>query len=335
MLIFDAPSLPSPLTIREYARPRFDGSLDKLSDWLTALRSAGIRHSGPALILALEHLRRAELSSNRRLSVLSALKIPLLKTCAGLPKPDFADAQPLPIPGGVTLEQRLYRLMFINLNQTLRQLDRQSNPGSERHERQREWAIRNLFRFASRQLHYAARWKTRLPLETWRDLHALHIDLMTQRLSSTAASRRSATGASWTDPELEYKQLLLFGLAAQLNESVVNTDSFLEGLAGWATQALLEDPQRMLGRIRLFLVAISEDEPPRQQAAPLDSTFRGWVLQAPYSFVHRLENSEYTIASPRNSCGSNDCRVRPSRTFHPQGDRLSSARTGRITSNVL
>lgn len=300
MLTFDAPSLPSQLAIRECSRPRFDANLDKLSDWLAGLRSAGIRQSGPALIMALENLRRTEISTKRRLSVLSVLKVPLLKTCAGLPKPGFADEKSLSTPFGVTLEQRLYRLMFVNLSLALRQLDQQDGRLSSRDWRKREWAIRNIFRFANRQIRYAALWKISLPAKTWLDLHALHVYLMTQPLTPDRSARPRESSTIWTDPELEYKQLLLFGLAAQLNDSVVRTDTFLGGLAGWAAQTLLEDPQRMLGRIKLFVVAIFEDSPARQLAEPLGATFRGWVLQAPYSYIHQIEETGSKI-EPRSS----------------------------------
>ncbi|AFL76120.1 hypothetical protein [Thiocystis violascens] len=300
MLTFDAPSLPSPLAIRECTRPRFDGSLDKLGDWLTDLRAAGIRQSGPALILALEKLRRSEISTSRRLAALSALKVPLLKTCAGLPKPGLAIGKAVSLTSGVTLEQRLDRLMFANLNQMLRQIDRQGCLLSNREYRKRDWTLRNLFRFAKRQMRYAALWNTPLPAKTWLDLHELHVYLLAQRVMPMATIAPSDTGTHWTDPELEYKQLLLFGLAAHLKPSAVRTDVFLEGLPGWATQTLLEDPERMLGRIRLFLVPMLEDEPPRQLAGPLHAAFRGWVLQPPYSFIHQLDGIGYKIAPHRN-----------------------------------
>jgi hypothetical protein len=301
MLTFDVPSRPSNLAIRECARPRFEGRLDRLGDWLNGLRSAGVRQSGPALLLALENLHRVDISINRRLSILSAIKAPLLKTCAGLPKPNCSASKPLSNPHSVTLELRLYRLMFLNLHQALRQLDRQDGILSNRHYRKREWTIRNLFRFAKRQIRYASLWNTRLPEKTWLDLHELHLYLMSQRLKPVGAAEPSQTDANWIDPELEYRQLLLFGLAARLNASLVRSEAFLDGLESWAAQTQLEDPQRMRGRIKLFLVEIFEDAPPRQQVDPLDTLFRGWVLQAPYSFVHQLESVRYTIASLPNS----------------------------------
>lgn len=301
MLTIDTSSIPSKPALRECARPRFDGSLERMDEWLAGLRSAGIRHSAPALMLALDNLRGANISSNRRLSILSTLKAPLLKTCVGLPKPDCAGHRPSSMPYGITLEQRLYRRMFASLNQALHQLDQQDGSRSSRQSRQREWTIRNLFRFANRQVRYAARWNIPLPGKTWLDLHELHVYLMTRR-TLPVAMELSEMNANWTDPELEYKQLLLFGLAARLAAPTVCRDEFLAALPAWAAQTRLEDPHQMLGRIKLFLVAIGEDEPPRQQAAALAASFCGWVLQVPYSFVHQLRQDAFeTVATAPNA----------------------------------
>ena len=292
MPTFDAPALPSPLAIRECMRPRFDGNLDQLLDWLAELKSAGVRQAGPGLMLALENLRRAELSPSRRLTILSTLKAPLLKTCASLPKPALTAGARLPPPSGVTLEQRLYRLMFVNLHQSLRQLDQASSALSERLQSKREWAIRNLFRFANRQIRYAARWNTLLPAQTWSELHQLHIELMSPRSNPGGLLGATDSSMLWMDPELEYKQLLLFGLAVRLNPAAVRRDAFLDNLEGWAAQTLLTDPQRMLGRVKLFLVEIDHDRPPCQQPGTLNRVFRGWILQAPYPFIHQIEEDE-------------------------------------------
>lgn len=292
MPTFDAPALPSPLAIRECMRPRFDGDLEQLHDWLNGLKSVGVRQAGPGLMLALENLRRAEISPSRRLSVLSTLKAPLLKTCASLPKPKHTGGAHLPTASGVTLEQRLYRLMFVNLHQSLRQLDQSSAALSERLQRKREWAIRNLFRFANRQIRYAARWNTPLPAQTWSDLHRLHLELMNPRTHPGGLLGSTDSSMLWMDPELEYKQLLLFGLAAQLNAAIIQRADFLAALEGWAAQTLLTDPQRMMGRIKLFVVEIDQDKPPCQESGALNRTFRGWILQAPYPFIHQIEDEE-------------------------------------------
>lgn len=289
-LSFEAPSLPSPLVMRECIRPRFDGNLEQFKDWLAELRTAGVRQSGPALLMALENLRKTEISANRRLSVLSALKVPLLKTCAGLPKPYRAETDGIERTVGLTLEQRLSRLMFLNLDQALRQLDREHPLPSGRQLRKRQWAVRNLFRFANRQIRYAALWQTPMPRGAWRDLHELHLYLATRKTSS-AWSPNSSTPIGGFDPVFEYKLLLLLGLAAATKESVLRSEYFMDGLEGWAVQTRLDDPHNLLGRIRLILVEISTDVPARQIQGSLEAPFRGWVMQPPYPYIHEIEDT--------------------------------------------
>ncbi|MBK1719543.1 hypothetical protein [Thiocystis violacea] len=297
MLSFDAPSLPSPLMMRECTRPRFDTDLDTLRDWLAGLRSSGVRQAGPALIMALESLRKSDLSANRRLSVLSLLKVPVLKTCAGLPKPYVAESAEEDKACGLTIELRLTRLMFVNLHRALRQIDQEYPVLTSRQQRKRLWAIRNLFRFANRQIRYAALWKTPLPAGTWRDLHELHLYLTTRNARSPWAleAKAQAPALGGFDHAFEYKLLLLLGLAARIKESTLNSEYFMDGLEGWAAQTQLTDPHAMLGRIRLFLVEISEDAPARQLDGSLETPIRGWILQPPYPYIHELEDGAFGI----------------------------------------
>lgn len=299
MLTFEAPSRPSPLTIREFTRPRFDGNLERLRDWIAGLRTAGVRQSAPALIMALDNLRKSDIPASRKLSILSVLKEPILKTCAGLPKPttlarpDTADDGSGYRRQGVTLEQRLYRALLVNLNQALRQLDQENFVLSKRLQQKREWAIRNIFRFANRLIRYATLWQTPIPEGTWRDLHELTLYLAARRPNPLGVLSRVSgptAGTSGFDHERDYKALLLFGLAARMNEPLVRKADFLSVLDGWASQTSLEDPHQMLGRIGLILVEIAEDSPPRRRHGSLDQAFHGWVLLAPTPYLNQLEH---------------------------------------------
>ena len=293
MLSFDAQSIPSPLAIHACARPRFDTDLDALRDWLAGLRTRGIRQAGPALVLALENLRKAELSASRRLAILSLLKVPVLKTCAGLPKPYSDEARTTEAAPGLTMEQRLGRLMFVNLDRALHQLDREHPVPNARQQRQRLWLIRNLFRFANRQIRYTIAWQAALPAGSWRDLHALHLYLTTRRPTSLWELDAPCPTVGEFDHELEYKTLLLLGLAAKLKDAPSQSEYFLDGLPAWAAQTRLEDPHTMLGRLRLFIVEVSADEAPRQLTGSLDIPFRGWVLHPPYPYIHELEHHPF------------------------------------------
>lgn len=297
MLSFDAQSIPSPLAIRECARPRFDMDLEALKDWLAGLRTRGVRQAGPALVLTLENLRKAELAASRRITILSLLKVPVLKTCAGLPKPYADAAGATEAAHGLTMEQRLGRLMFVNLDRALHQLDKEHPVPDERRQQQRLWLIRNLFRFAGRQIRYAIQWQTVLPAGAWRDLHELYLYLTSRRPHSLWDLDAQRPILSEFDHEIEYKTLLLLGLAAKLKDSAPRSEYFLDGLPAWAAQTRLEDPHNRLGRLRLFLVEVSSDEPPRQLAGSLDMAFRGWVLEPPYPYLHELDGGPFGMGA--------------------------------------
>lgn len=269
-------------------RPSFDVGSEPLGDWLLGLRSAGVRHAAPALILSLENLRRADISPSRRLATLRLLKAPVLKTCSGLPKP-WTSAAEGQGDRGVTLEQRLYRLMFQNLSQTLHQLDRCYFLLDARQARRRHWVIRNLFRFCQRALRYAALWGTRLPANTWRDLHDLFVYLTVRGVPPTQGGSAADIGFRGLNPEHEYKQLLLFGIAAQITQTGVRSGVLIEGLAQWANETVLEDPKGIDADKGLFVVEVSEDAPPRQCGGQMDTGFRGWVLIPPAGFLERLD----------------------------------------------
>lgn len=274
-----------PLTI---ACPPFDAGPEPLDRWIQGLRRAGVRHAAPALILALEKLRQSEVSATQRLWLLRLLKAPLLKTCAGLPKPW---AMRRGRPGGrcLSLEQRLYRLMFQNLDLALRQMERSHFLPDAREANRLDWVIRNLLRFFQRQLRYAALWGTPMAEGAWRDLHELHA--YRSRRGGLVETAASGAGPQTTPegPELDYMQLLLFGLAADLCASCARGSDLANGLRRWARESRLEEPEAMQGGMDLFLVEISDDSPPRRKPGPLDREFRGWVLVPAAPFMEHLE----------------------------------------------
>jgi hypothetical protein len=280
--------------------PRFDAGSESLVEWIASLRAAGVRQAGPALILALESLRRADVSPSRRFSVLHLLKAPIMKTCAGLPKPrGWGNTVPIgAAPRGVTAEQRLYRLMFQNLDQALRQLDRCYFMLNGRQERRREWAVRNLFRFFDRQIRYTALWGGSLPENAWRDLHELFAYLRVRREPRSSGPMVDAASRS-VDPEREYKQILLFGLAARLAPSGVRSGELLDGLRQWALETYLEDTQDRVGEVGALVVELLNDIAPYRHSKPLAPEFRGWILVPPAAFLSFIERDTREARAPR------------------------------------
>lgn len=276
----------------DLARPRFEGSGDAFVEWIRSLRAAGVRRAGPALLLALDALRQADLSPSRRFSVLRQIKSPVLKTCAGLPKPRSwfgGSAASTSSTRGLTAEQRLYRLMFQNFNQALRQLDRCYSLLDGRQLRRREWAVRNLFKFFDRQIRYSALWGSSMPDGAWRDLHELYVYL-TMRANPPAGGDERNPVRRQFDPEHEYKRILLFGFAAERTPFGARDAVLLESLRQWASQTDLEDPQSVVDTARMLTVGLSDDAPPRFSSVPLPPDFRGWVLRLPEGFLERLDH---------------------------------------------
>lgn len=284
----DSSSIPVALGQFERAPPRLDADPQVLEDWVGGLKARGVLQAGPALLQVLEMLRRSDLPLGRRLGILSLLKTPVLKVCAGLPKPRAGRADV-----GLTLEQRLGRLMFVNLDDALHLFDKRHPFPGERESQQRLWLIRNLFRFAGRQIRYAIQYRAALPPGTWRDLHELYLYLY-------LLSRRSLT--LWDleagqpvgdgfDYELEYRKLLLLGLVARFRPDIINDQGLMDRLATWAEQTRLDDPHTRLGWLGSYIVESSADEAPRWFSGSLDLPFRGWVLRLPQAYLEVLKSA--------------------------------------------
>lgn len=287
-MILESSLATSSIPWMDLADTPLDTGGDSLTDWVEGLRKGGVRQAAPALILALDQLRVADLSPSRRIATLRLLKAPILKTCAGLPKPwkTAAKGRLLQAP---TLEQRLFRSMFQNLKQALHQLDRCYFLLNARQSRRREWVVRNLLRFVERQLRYAALWSAPVPEGTWRDLHDLHVYLMVRRSPAPKDAPDTPGDRRDVDPELEYKQFLLFGLAAACAGREVLNGELMDRLPHWAVDTLLEDPHGAHGDTDVLVVELSEDSPPRRHLGTLSTEFRGWILIPPAEFLARIE----------------------------------------------
>lgn len=268
--------------------PSLDVNPESLDQWIQGIRAGGVRQAAPALILVLERWRRAEIPAEQRLMRLRLLKSPVLKTCAGLPKPWSPGRRPGG-GSGLGLEQRLYRLMFQNLDQALHALDCSAFGQDPEDLRRRGWLIQNLLRFLRRQLRYAALWGGPLAEGTWRDLYELYAYLCLRPGGAASDSSSADRGAEVLDPELHFKQLLLFGYAAYLGPAAARNGRLIGGLRRWAQESELKDPQVMQGGMDLILVEIAEDAPPRCHRGPLDRAFRGWVLIPSPGFTECIE----------------------------------------------
>jgi hypothetical protein len=245
------------------------------------LSSIGIPPSAPALLEALDGLLESRLEPAERLQCLHAWKAPLLAICED------------PAGSGVAFEGRLYRLMILNLGAALMiHAGEQTAPETDRI----DWAVRNLFRLFQRQIRHAARLGIPIPAGSWRDLHALsaHLILRTdyrRALDQAKGAVDRARRPARKPIEVRYKEILLLGLIAQVSADAVRDPAVADGLLGWAMETRLENPFGLAGQRGLWLVDLREDAPPREQAGPLSSDFRGWILFLPDDFVRRLDTA--------------------------------------------
>jgi hypothetical protein len=274
--------------------PRFDLGTEPVIEWLGGLRRVSVRQAAPALLVALEALRGADISLARRFKLLRTLKSTLLKICAALPKPTgSADPSEKTERHGLMLEQRLYRSMFQNLNHALQQLDRCYFMLDGRQARRRLWLVHNLYRFGLRQVRYASNWNVSVPDGTWCGLHDLRVYL-SGRHEAWQQQAGVASIRQRYDPDTGYKELVLFGLAGALNGAGPSAD-IVADLREWAKDTRLVDPAYSIGKRGLFLLEIAEDAPPRVLSGALEAEFRGWVIKPPKSFLNAAQGIDDVV----------------------------------------
>jgi hypothetical protein len=249
------------------------------ADWLAEQRLRSVREVLPALIMRLEKLTGMDLEPEIRLELMRLYKRPVLKVCAALPSPDPRRAHGgFDSAGGLTSEQRLDRLMRLNLDQLFQELDRKRYRCSAATEENRHWVLRNLFKFLRRQVRYAMLAARDCPPHTWQDLHDLFVYLVIRgnvRLDSGVEVDLFDDGF---DAETEYKRLLLIGYAQQCGITGQAALDLLPRLDDWARRSRLSDPGAHLGLFELMLVEVSQDRPMRVKDASLEQGFRGWVM---------------------------------------------------------
>jgi hypothetical protein len=260
--------------------------------WALRARSVGLRVALPELILKLDRLAKTAMPAPKRVEALQALKRPLLKMVASLPKP--ASTPPEGASETLMLEQRIYCLTVKNLKQALLDNDGSAESYSAEMDKRRRWTMRNLLRFLGRQIEFAVLWNRTIPSHTWQELHDLHTYATVRgyaRPRSRAASLRSSRVSDFA-PQREYLRLLLLGLAAHQLGGGRMSPVLVDQIASWAGESRLVEPEAHLGELGLFLVELSVDAPPRQIPGALTDTFRGWILQPAEGFMDYLHREE-------------------------------------------
>jgi hypothetical protein len=254
--------------------------------WLRSLRRLPVARAVPMLLVRLEGLRRAEPEPRVLLDILRLLRHALLRLTAALPSPDpRRPAGGLGDGRGLTLQQRLDMAMRANLRQLFHALDRNRFGAAAVSESDREWVLRNLFKFLRRQVRYALLARRACPPGTWQDLHDLFVYLVIRGNVRVDDGIRVDDGGAGFHPETEYKRLLLMGRAQQLGFSGEGILRMIPRLSEWSRGSRLVDPLGRLGLFELLLVEVSRDRPLRLNDGGLDETFRGWVLEPDARFA--------------------------------------------------
>jgi hypothetical protein len=255
-------------------------SPEAVSARLEALRKRDLHQALPLLMLELDRILHAQVGAEQRIELMQCIKKPVLKAAAGLPKPVRRESpgggEP---PLGLTLEQRLLLLMTRNLRQALYELDRANGSILVEDDGQRNWVLQQTFRFLGRQLRYGIDWDRPWPKHTWQDLHDLFVYLVVRGTVPLDSGFSLAVFDDDFDAQIEYKRLLLLGLADHLTERRARTGDYYHLLKRWATDSRLVEPERLLGEEDVVKVEVTHDAPPRLREHVLKESFRGWVLR--------------------------------------------------------
>lgn len=260
------------------------------ADWLSAQRSMDVRDALPALVLRLDRLRELELEPGTRLELMRLYKRPVLKACAALPNPDPQAPDGGFGGAGLTAEQRLDWLMRVNLGQLFQELDRKRYRCAAATEENRQWVLRNLFKFLRRQIRYAMLARRPCPRQTWQDLHDLFVYLVIRGNVQLDSAVHVDAFDDGFDAESEYKHLLLLGYAQACGLAGQPALDLLQKAPEWARRSSLSDPGAHLGLLELMLVEVSYDRPMRINDGSLREGFRGWVLLPADAFIQFIQH---------------------------------------------
>jgi len=253
---------------------------------LNSLRKLDLQQALPLLLLELDRILHAQLGPEHRVALLECIKKPVLKAAAGLPKPASHGREGAQrLPAGMTLEQRLLLMMTRNLRHALYEIDRSQSSLLVEDDGDRVWVLLQVFRFLGRQVRYGIDWDRPWPKHTWQDLHDLFVYLVVRGSVQVNSGFTVAAFDDEFDAEIEYKRLLLLGLADRLTDRRSRTADFFHLLKRWAVDTRLVEPERAIGQERVIKVEVIRDEPPRLREAKLAESFRGWVLRPADAFV--------------------------------------------------
>ncbi len=226
----------------------------------------------PQVLLALEQIRDRAMEPERRLAMLRALKdqVELIQAARR-----SADREGFDPPGRRSLEERLYRAWYGNLQHLLSDLGHPRSAGQARFAVYREWVLRQLLKDLGRAAEAAVRAERRAIPGTWQALHDLFLYLDGRDELAGAA----AAGPRRFNPGNEYKRLLLVGALYDYTDAARILAQIGPRLRDWAGASVLRRDVRVVGKSALLRLDLSNDGPPYRARPGDDQPYHGWVLE--------------------------------------------------------
>jgi len=239
------------------------------------------RTSVVKLIVKLEQLARVGVPTSRRIYLLRKVDAMIADVEKHFTLPIAATGQSQP-PQGILIEHRIYSLMAKNLKLALLDLDRSTTARALASAEDRPWLIRRLFGFLARSIELSMTTGRPWAQGIWSELHELYYYVL-YRQDAEIDETREIRDMTF-DPELEYKRLLLLGLARQMGKIVDSMPELMQRIPMWARQTRLKEPRIYEGTFGVYLVDITKDVPARECPDVVQATSSTWILEPAHGF---------------------------------------------------
>ena len=239
------------------------------------------RTSVVKLIVKLEQLARVGVPTSRRIYLLRKVDAMIADVEKHFTLPIAATGQSQP-PQGILIEHRIYSLMAKNLKLALLDLDRSTTARALASAEDRPWLIRRLFGFLARSIELSMTTGRPWAQGIWSELHELYYYVL-YRQDAEIDETREIRDMTF-DPELEYKRLLLLGLARQMGKIVDSMPELMQRIPMWARQTRLKEPRIYEGTFGVYLVDITKNVPARECPDVVQATSSTWILEPAHGF---------------------------------------------------
>jgi hypothetical protein len=259
--------------------------------WVALVAERGAGGMLTALVLKLERLARTRLDLRSRLWVLMRLLPAVHDLADGLPAPS-ARAHGAGDPQGLSLEQRLWCLVYRILAQMLEWVDGPDGGDLRDRDLVRLWLVSGLFEALGRLMDLGRGVGT--PPGSWQQAHDLYVYYLGRVQGSSEGllpdgQLLQALDPRALPPDAAYRRLLIYAMIrAAGRQDLIGLGLRDPALAAWAGEAELHDPGSYFGVLGTYLVELSADAPPRRVPGALGEVSRSLVLEPPADLLERI-----------------------------------------------